>query len=106
MYLVAIRQVLAMPRLPEVLEIDTADGIMTTHNGGELREATVLLETKYVVKVRKIKASDYGSISHRKRVVRAGMCAKGICGCQHVRNAKAYVGHSQNSVCKRRSGRR
>ena len=69
MYLAAVRQVLAMPRLPEVVEIETADGIMSTHNGRELREATELLETRYMVKVRKIKAAEYGSISHRMRVV-------------------------------------
>ena len=69
MYLAAIRQVLAMPKLPEVVEIETADGIMTTNGGRELCEATELLETEYVVKVRKIKVADYGSISHRMRVV-------------------------------------
>ena len=69
MYLAVMRQVLAMPKLPEVVEIETADGIMTTNNGRELREATALLETKYVVKVRKIKAAGYGSIRHRMRVV-------------------------------------
>lgn len=36
MYLAAVRQVLAMPTLPEVVEIETADGIMTTNNGREL----------------------------------------------------------------------
>ena len=74
MYLAAIRLVLAMPKRPEVLEIETADGILTTNGGRELREATELLETEYVVKVRKIKAADYGSVSHRMRVVVVCVC--------------------------------
>ena len=69
MFVAAVKQVLAMPKLPEMVEIETADGILATNGGRELREAKTLLAEHFVVKIRKINAFDYGSISHRKRVV-------------------------------------
>ena len=42
---------------------------LATNGGRELREAKTLLTEHFVVKVRKINAFDYGSISHIKRVV-------------------------------------
>ena len=45
-----------MAELPTMIEIETADGILNTNGGAELREAKLLLEEHYVVKVRKIKA--------------------------------------------------
>ena len=60
---------MAMPKLPEMVEIETADGILATNGGRELLEAKTLLTEHFVVKVRKINSFDYGSISHRKRVV-------------------------------------
>ena len=69
MYVEVIRRVLCMTELPTMIEIETADGILNTNGGAELREARQLLAEYYVVKVRKIKAADYGSISHRQRLV-------------------------------------
>ena len=65
----AIKRVLAMPKLPTMIEVETADGILTTNQGHELAEAKRLLSISYVVKVRKVRVADYGSISHRHRVV-------------------------------------
>ena len=52
-----------------MVEIETADGIMETHDGRELAEARRLLEEFYVVKVRKVTVADHGSIIHRKCMV-------------------------------------
>ena len=52
-----------------MMEVETADGILTTNQGYELAEAKRLLSVSYVVKFRKVRVADYGSISHRHRVV-------------------------------------
>ena len=69
MFLEAIRRVLTMPKLPRIIEVETADGIMTTNNGKELAMAVAMLSEFYVVKVRKVSVALHGSISHRKRMV-------------------------------------
>ena len=69
MFLEAIRRVLSMPKLPRIIEIETADGIMTTNGGKELAMAVAMLSEFYVVKVRKVSVALHGSISHRKRMV-------------------------------------
>ena len=71
MFVEATKRVLAMPRLPTMIEVETADGILTTNQGYELAEAKRLLmiSVSYVVKVRNARVADYGSISHRHRIV-------------------------------------
>ena len=41
MFVEAVRRVLAMPKRPTMLEIETADGIMETHDGRELAETQI-----------------------------------------------------------------
>ena len=48
MLLAAARVVLAMPKLPEVVEFETADGVLVTHGGRELRETEALMRSNYV----------------------------------------------------------
>ena len=43
MYVEVIRRVLGMTELPTMIEIETADGILNTNGGAELREARQLL---------------------------------------------------------------
>ena len=69
MLLAAAKVVLAMPRLPEIVEFETADGALVTQGGRKLRETEALVSSRYVVHRRLIKVADYGSVSHRKRVV-------------------------------------
>ena len=69
MFLEAVRRVPSMPKLPRIIEIETADGIMTTNGGKELAMAVTMLSEFYVVKVRKVSVALHGSISHRKRMV-------------------------------------
>ena len=54
MFLEAIRRVLSMPKLPKMIELETADGILTTNNGKELALAIAMLSELYVVKLRKV----------------------------------------------------
>ena len=69
MFLEAICRVLSMLTRPRIMEIETAGGIMTTNNGKELAMAATMLSEFYVVKIRKVSVAQYGSISHRKRMV-------------------------------------
>ena len=71
MFLEAIRRVLSMPKRPKMIELETADGILTTNNGKELALAEAMLSEFYVVKVRKVSVALHGSVSHRKRMVMA-----------------------------------
>ena len=69
MFIEVIKRVLAIPKLQTMIEAEKADGVLTTNQGQELAEANRLLSVSYVVKVRKVRVADYGSISHRHRVV-------------------------------------
>jgi site-specific DNA-cytosine methylase len=69
MLMAAVHVVLAMPTLPKIVEFETADGVLVTHNGRELKAAEAAMGGKFVVHRRMIKVADYGSPSHRKRIV-------------------------------------
>ena len=58
-----------MPKRPRMIELETADGILTTNNGKELALAEAMLSEFYVAKVRKVSVALHGSVSHRKRMV-------------------------------------
>ena len=73
MFIKAVRRVIAMPKRSKIIEIETADGILVTHEGRELATAEALLSEFYVVKIRKVNVAQHCSTSHRKRMMRICM---------------------------------